>query len=69
MSGINIYVFHSTFSEVNKIRTCFILTPQITYLWISENISPSVIFFSFRTPYLWKIGIPIVIHKLDLDVS
>lgn len=25
--------------------------------------------FSVRTPYLWEIGIPIVIHKLDLGVS
>ena len=29
VSGINIYVSYSTFSEVNKIHPCFILTPKL----------------------------------------
>lgn len=66
VSGINIYVFHSTFSEVNKIHPCFILTPKITYLWISENTSPSVIFFLSEHLICGKLAFQLLFTNLIL---
>ena len=66
MSGINIYVFHSTFSEVNKIHPCFILTPQITYLWISENTSPSILLFLSEHLICGKLAFQLLFTNLIL---
>lgn len=48
----------------------FHFDPQIMYLWISENINPSVIYiFLYLNTLLVETGIPTVILKPDPDVG